>query len=430
MVDPKDPNHDDLLQEAFASVGATPVPDGPPEELVAQVSAALHRAEEAANQPSTMNFKERILAMKLTTKLTTRIAIAATVLIAVGGLLAWLAPGGGTVFAFEKVAEAFANIRTATCKFTSERNEGKTAVEGQVMFLAPSRQRQEGPVPGGQMIMIYDGAQGKCLTLVPGEKVAFFTEIENMPADKQTNTFEQMRKLVSDARSGAVDEIEELGRQTIDGRQAVGFRIIEDNTQQTVWADPETGLPIRVEFVRRAGPKHASVWSDFRINVELDESLFSMDVPEGYTVGNLSLDVSEEPTAEDLVKALRLVAESNDGKFPASLRNSDDLMNALLTPIYEEQGETAAKKAIVQLMPKIARAVNFLGTQLTPESDWHYAGKGVTIDTPHRPIYWYRPEPTAMYTVIYADLSVKQVPAADLPKVPGSSEEAEESATP
>ena len=74
--------------------------------------------------------------------------------------------------------------------------------------------------------------------------------------------------------------------------------------------------------------------------------------------------------------------------------------------------------------------MNFLGTQLTPESDWHYAGKGVTIDTPDRPIYWYRPEPSAMYTVIYADLSIKQVPAADLPKVPGLSEEAEESATP
>jgi hypothetical protein len=57
-------------------------------------------------------------------------------------------------------------------------------------------------------------------------------------------------------------------------------------------------------------------------------------------------------------------------------------------------------------------------------------GKGVTINTPDRPIYWYRPDPSAMYTVIYADLSVKQVPAADLPKVPDSSEEAKESATP
>lgn len=359
-----------------------------------------------------------------------KLAVAATILIALVGLAAWLLPGQRSALAFEQVAEAVANIRSATCKITSERNEGKTAVNGQVMFLAPSRERREILVPGGQYTMICHAAQGKYLTLVPVQKVAIFTQIENMPADQRINSFEQMRKLVSDARSGAVDEIKELGRQMIDGRQAVGFRIIEDNTQQTIWADPETALPIRVEFVRRAGPKHASVWNDFRINVELDESLFSMDVPKGYTVGNASLDASEGPTAKDLVKALRLVAESSDGKFPASLRNPDDLMNALLTPIHKEQGETAARKAVVQLLPKIARAVNFLGTQLTPESDWHYAGKGVTIDTPDRPIYWYRPEPSAMYTVIYADLSIKQVPAADLPKVPGLSEEAEESATP
>ena len=170
--------------------------------------------------------------------------------------------------------------------------------------------------------------------------------------------------------------------------------------------------------------------SDFRINVELDESLFSMDVPEGYTVGNTSVDLSKEPTAQDLVKALRLVAESGDGKFPASLRKEDDLFNALLTAIYEKQGEAAARKAAVQIAPKIARGIEFLHTQLARESDWHYAGKGVTIDTPDRPICWYRPEASVMYTVIYADLSIKQVPAGELPKVPDSSEEAEEPATP
>ena len=50
-------------------------------------------------------------------------------------------------------------------------------------------------------------------------------------------------------------------------------------------------------------------------------------------------------TAKDLVKALRLVAESRDGKSAASLRDWDDLMDAQLTPIYREQGETAARKA-------------------------------------------------------------------------------------
>jgi len=151
-------------------------------------------------------------------------AAAATILIALVGPAVWLVPRQRSALAFEKIAEAVANIRSATCKITIERNEGKTAVAGEVVFLAPSRERREILGPGGRYIVIHHPAQGKCLSLVPGQKLAIFSRIENIPADQRINSFERMRKLVSDAQGGAVDEIKELGRQTIDGCQAVGFR--------------------------------------------------------------------------------------------------------------------------------------------------------------------------------------------------------------
>ena len=55
---------------------------------------------------------------------------------------------------------------------------------------------------------------------------------------------------------------------------------------------------------------------------------------------------------------------------------------------------------------------------LRPENDWHYAGKYVKLGTPNRPIFWYRPAKEKDYQVLYADLSVKEVPPRDVPKIP------------
>jgi hypothetical protein len=56
--------------------------------------------------------------------------------------------------------------------------------------------------------------------------------------------------------------------------------------------------------------------------------------------------------------------------------------------------------------------------ELPASADAHYAGKGVKPGTPDRPIFWYKPEGTSKYHVIFADLSVKEVDNA--PQVPGA----------
>ncbi|GAH85566.1 unnamed protein product, partial [marine sediment metagenome] len=50
----------------------------------------------------------------------------------------------------------------------------------------------------------------------------------------------------------------------------------------TIWVDPQTDLPVRIE-VAEAGDNGASiVCSNIRFNAELDESLFSTSMPDGY----------------------------------------------------------------------------------------------------------------------------------------------------
>ena len=55
-------------------------------------------------------------------------------------------------------------------------------------------------------------------------------------------------------------------------------------------------------------------------------------------------------------------------------------------------------------------------TQLPPEADAHYAGKGVSLGAADTPIFWYRPKDAKKYRVIYADLSVRE--AETPPSVP------------
>lgn len=55
-----------------------------------------------------------------------------------------------------------------------------------------------------------------------------------------------------------------------------------------------------------------------------------------------------------------------------------------------------------------------------PTDAWHYAGKDVKLNTPNRPILWVKQKKGGRCMVIYADLSVKEVSAEEMPKVPES----------
>ena len=423
MNDHSNSNHDNLLDQATRALSNTPVPHGPTDEVVADTLAVIHQAEEAANQPRTLNLKERILIMRPRTKIT----VAAAVLIALAGLLNWLTPGEGTALAFNNLAEAFATIRTATYNFASDVEGRQTppVISGKSMYMAPSRERSEMTENVGSMsITISDSQKNKMITLSPKMMVATVIETENRPADMPNSPFEQLRKQISDAQSGKADQIEQLGPQTIDGRRVIGFRIPKADGETKIWADPDTGLPVRVEFISHLKSKTRVVMSDFRFNVDLDQSLFSLEIPDGYTVNRVKMDVSKT-TVEDLAQTLRVVAEHNDGTFPNELQGTEGIVGVMIKTANTKHGmENSPEKlkTITELGVKVGRGFTFV-RELASDSDYHYAGKGVKLDTPNRPIFWYKPPKSDKYRVIYADLSIKDVSAEDVPKEPQSSGE-------
>jgi hypothetical protein len=51
-----------------------------------------------------------------------------------------------------------------------------------------------------------------------------------------------------------------------------------------------------------------------------------------------------------------------------------------------------------------------------PAGTWRYAGQNVRFGDPAVPIFWYQPQGSATWRVVYADLHVADVAPENLPK--------------
>jgi outer membrane lipoprotein-sorting protein len=309
MENRQDFHHDDLLQEAVDAVVRGPQPDDVSPDRVAQLTAALRQA---ADQPYPISIITRIKNMRLST----RIAIAAAVLAAILAPTSWFVFGTGPSVAFAAVAEAMTNVRSVTWKTTTiikEPGNKTSQIKEVTTYLAPSLSRMEhDSSDGGKSITIVDGEQKKAIYLDVTAKTARIQQWnpdtkDPPPENPSLNEFQQLQKLFTDARNGKGEKIERLDSRTIDGRDAQGFRLRIRETEVRIWADSKTLLPIRVEsktLVPQMSSEVTSEMTDFQVGVDLDKSLFSLDVPTGYTIekqaifGRLQMSPKEEAKAK------------------------------------------------------------------------------------------------------------------------------------
>ena len=331
MADHKDLNSEDLLDRAVHAVLGGPIPDELPPDRVAQLAALVRQA---ADQPELITLTGRIRNMRTRT----RIAVAAAVLIASVGLMSWLAPGGGAALAFVNVAEALTKVRSARWKSTTivKRSQGEAEIRKEIgMFLAPCHERTEADIPGvpdGQSISICSGRKATHLStpLKRATVMDLKVNMEGFPDEEGPfgRTFLGLRQLALNAQSDKRADAEPLGIEVIDGRRAVGFRIRHGHGETTIWADPKTSLPIRVERAYSGETEISIVMTDFEIDPDLDESLFSLDVPEGYSVNKMQLEFPKSPLML-VAKAFGMAAEMNDGVFPPALLGEQGLEESM-----------------------------------------------------------------------------------------------------
>jgi outer membrane lipoprotein-sorting protein len=343
----------------------------------------------------------------------TKLAAAAAIVIAV---LVGIYEIGGSASAFAEVVKPFLTARTAAFKVTINVEGGPTQT-GEGMFMEPGRLRQTSP---DGTVVITDLQQGRMLALIPSQKRAIVYELVNIQEDPgELNIFTEIRKRILEAKETEDESVEFLDEREIEGRNAIGYHVEKPGVDITVWADAETKIPIRLENIM--GPT-TYIMSDIIFDVELDESQFSVGIPEGYTVHTLQMDCSE-PTEKDLIEMFRIWSDNMDGNLPSSLEMSASMEFVRYQQAkMKRQGREPSEQEMMEKMMEVQQTIMKMSRgamfvqQLPADSDSHYVGKDVKFGDADTPIFWYRPEGSETYRVIYGDLTIKDVAPENVPK--------------
>ena len=211
---------------------------------------------------------------------------------------------------------------------------------------------------------------------------------------------------------------ENLGEMEINGRKTVGFRIVKDNKEIIVWADPDTALPIQIEC-KPNDPNDGTetlTLTNITFGVELDDQLFDMTIPDDCLSMNMSTEefmIPFELTEKYLVEGLKIAAGHRGGKFPTYFGRG-------------RPGKEARDKHLEEASRIVAPIEDDFACMLATEyfvrlpegSEWQYVGEDVKLGDAKKPVCWWKLPDSKTYRVIYGDLSIRDVEPGDLPKVP------------
>ena len=339
-----------------------------------------------------------------------KLATAAAIIVAV--LIGFHTIGGSAGTVYADVVKQLQKARTLIYTVTSTTPvEGISATEIEVAFKEPGFMRMT--MPGGYATVM-DWTTGKGLSIIPPRNQFLEMELGNMPDDAAQREFDAIEKL----RTLPDRADEDLGEQIMDGRTVHGFRVTEGSMIHTVWIDPKTRELILVEMESTNIPGMSATMTDFQFNVELEDELFSLSPPEGYSRMDVQVDASATGE-EDLIEFLRLWSSwTNDKTFPPTLHPIE--LQKVSMGMEQEgmfgmfEADKTSEQDRMQHAMKMARGIVFV-TSLPPESDRQYAGENVKFGDADTPIFWYQPEGSQTCRVIYGDLSVKDVAPENLP---------------
>jgi len=352
---------------------------------------------------------------------------AAVCIVGAIAVVAFLMLGDGVAtVAWADVQEIIRNARTATwhmqMTMTMPMPNGEmveTTMHVDCFAKEPGLMRQEmtmsmkGKEFQSTSVVDFSTEDGRMVSLVPSQKMAVTATFGNLPEEtrnQQKNYFSELKKLVEGSN-------QPLGRKEIDGRNTQGFRVTNMGYEMDIWVDPETGLPVLIESEMFGTGK--MTMTDFAFDVALDDELFDLTVPEGYTVREMDMPL-DNITENDLIEGLRFIVELSDNLFPSYPMITPELMKNLMERAKEqfkdrEPSEEEGMESGRALATKITRMMMFI--QAKGGQTWAYVGEGVQLGDAQKPICWYKPEGSETYRVVYGDLRVEDVAEEDLPVV-------------
>lgn len=211
-------------------------------------------------------------------------------------------------------------------------------------------------------------------------------------------------------------EHERLGYEKIDGRELVGIRArghdlvpeLMDEAEFTVWADPDTKWPVRIDIVGTSfdGEMRKRVrFYDFQWNLQVPEETFRPEVPATFDmVEGVELEIDEDHAIE----GLRDFARVAGGRYPPTLAYEQ------LTPeMWRIMGRRVLSTKVLPVVHKMRATCEFYGKLVHEDKDPVYFGERVRPGEADRVLMRWRLE-RDKYRVLFGDLRVDDVDGASL----------------
>ncbi|HLJ94073.1 MAG TPA: hypothetical protein VKU02_12880 [Gemmataceae bacterium] len=383
------PPNDDPLARAEEALRRTSVPDGPSAETVGRILDALQKAKPGS----------RILRWPIprTLRSVPRLVAAAVFVAALCSTAIFLIHQ--QALAFSDVAQRLRDAHRLRYRMTITSSRMKGAMVFRQLFQEPGLVRTEGE---DGHVAIHNLRQGKTLILQPASRSALLLEMTPKPDTPPRPSADGGVQWLEWLRSLAEKEGEPAGRKRVGHAEALGFRVHDgDFDEMIVWADPKTRQPLLIEGTIRIGDRrdHIAI-SDFEIDPALDEDLFRLEAPAGYTLRKMTTELLNP--AEDVAHVLGTYADTHGGTFPRQL---DDL--GAYEPLFSRMNVRGLPDLeAIKLIQSLARIVRFVRDK---KSEFGYEPDGVRRGDADKIIFWYRTPEADCYRVVYGDLRIGTV---------------------
>jgi len=361
--------------------------------IIREQKVRLKTAEEAG-----AGLKLRRLIMKSSV---TRIAVAAAVIVVAALGVHYISAPSIT---FADVVEPILTAKTMIFDFLI--GDEETSPTMREIFVGQRVRRTISNIPG--MTMIIDAENSKMLVLTDEDKSATYVDMQGELGDRTKSYVGAMRKIIADLK----DNHKKLGEQELDGQKTIVFEAGGANEVVKVWADPKTALPVRIEL--SLGQMFV-IMKNFEFDPPIDDSLVSMEIPAGYTLKETEVSMGNA-TEQDFIESLRIWAKViGDGIFPDEI-GTEQVMKQVTVLGQKMMTLGLSQEQASQMGMNFGKGMLFHQILETGRSPWSYIGQGVKLGDASKPVFWYQPDGSDTYRVIYGDLSVKDVAAENLPK--------------
>ena len=361
-------------------------------------------AEALDNSIPSKSLTQRIRNMPWQIKSAGSVGLAASLLVAV-----FLFSGSSSSVAFAQVIKALTDAKSLSFDSTITKvGDNRVVNRSRNFYLVPGMHRMETKDEShGDSYVVFNIEAGKLLMVDVERKTARVSQVKNAAGgpDIAAKTIESIQSLKA-------EDAKPVGEKQLGDIRVLGMQFDREAETTTVWTDVTTGELIQVDNLLKnvPGGEMMAVWTNIKLDEELDDELFDVEPPDGFDViPFLDVDMKALP-ANSMAEVLRFYTKHNDGRLPVDFVND---VRKCVEQQYSQEESSPPPEQLMKLSFHIA-AVSAMMRVGKEGQVWQYY-PNATREKKDEILFWSKDKRSGKYTAVFGDLIVREVTKEELP---------------